>query len=108
MSTTIDDSYIPDIDYGDFEGEGGNRRVIFIALVAVLVLAVAALAYWRLVVYSPGKQTLAQVMKTNATYSMGSQTMNLSDGSLVQVEVIMKLTTVADKTQIGNLNAQLN
>ncbi len=108
MSTAIDDSYIPDIDYDDFEGSDGSRRVIFIALVAVLILVIGALAYWRLVIYSPGNQTLKQVENTTATYSMGTQTMNLSDGSLVQVEVVMKLTTLANMSEFSQKSAQLN
>ncbi len=108
MSTAIDDSYIPDIDYDDFEGSEGNRRVIFVALLAVLILVIGALAYWRLAIYSPGHQTLKQIENTNATYSMGTQTMNLSDGSLVQVEVVMKLTTLANTTEFSQKSAQLN
>lgn len=108
MSTTIDESYVPDFDFDDDYGEGGNRRLIFLILVAVLVLAIGALAYWRLAIYKPGKQTLAQVENTTNTYSLGQQTMNLSDGSLVQVTVVMHLTTVADVHEIAQHSNQLS
>lgn len=98
--TTIDESYIPDIDYGDFDGEGSSRRAIFIILVAILVIAIGALAYWRLAVYKPGKQTLASVENTTSTYSLGAQTMNLSDGSLIQVTAVMHETTLAESSDI--------
>ena len=107
MATTIDESYIPDIDYDDDFEEGGNRRVIFLALIVVVVLLVGALAYWFLVMNKGGKQTLGTIERTTDTYDLGQQTMNLGDGALIQVDVKMHLTTLASKGDIGKDSAAL-
>ncbi len=107
MSTTIDESYIPDIDYDDDYEEGGNRRIVLIALIAVLLLGIGAVAYWFLAIHKSGKQTLAAIEKTTDTYDLGQQTMNLGDGALIQVDVKMHLTTLASKSDIAKEAAPL-
>ena len=84
-----------------------KKKLLIIVIVAVLLLAIGYLGVTKVIMkpvphYGPNNPPA-----NTTTYSLPSETLNLADGSLLQVTVALQLTATANAKSIGTFNPQL-
>lgn len=87
-------------DKAEGKSGGGRKKLV---LVAVLLLVVAGVGYMKFVRKPPpvGKPQAGRIVQ------LPTQTLNLSDGHLLQVGVAVQLTTVADPAVLSSVQPRL-
>ena len=91
----------------DEEKPKSKKKLLIIVIAVVLLLAIGYLGVTKVIMkpvphYGPNNPPA-----NTTTYSLPSETLNLADGSLLQVTVALQLTAAANAKSISAFNPQL-
>jgi flagellar basal body-associated protein FliL len=114
MTATLTDkrSLGPDAEPDEDTKKGGLKKILIVVLGVVVLGAAAYMLVLKPMLFPPHYKP-GQVVPNGKIVSLPSDTINLSDGHLLQVTVALQLTVAADSGGISDdtpkfLNAELN
>ncbi len=85
----------------------GKKKLIIIIVAIILVLAIGYLGVTKVILKPVPHYGPNDPPKNTTTYSLPSETLNLADGSLLQVTLALQLTEVANVKSIGTFDPQM-
>lgn len=84
-----------------------KKKLLIIAVAVILLLAVGYFGVTKVMIKPAPHYGPNNPPANTTTYSLPSETVNLADGSLLQVTVALQLTAAASTKTIGTLNPQM-
>ena len=97
----------PKVPVGGEEKPKSKKMLLILVVLILVVLAGGYFVVAKVVMKPPPHYGPNNPPPSAATYSIPSETVNLSDGSLLQVTVALQLTTVASAASVSKLNPQM-
>ncbi|MHB8262631.1 MAG: flagellar basal body-associated FliL family protein [Acidimicrobiales bacterium] len=105
QSTSI--SGAPKMPQESEEKPKSKKMLLVLVLIGLVLLAGGYFAVTKVIMKPPPHYGVNNPPPNAATYSLPSETVNLSDGSLLQVTVALQMTTVASATSMAKFNPQM-
>ncbi|MCL4433849.1 MAG: flagellar basal body-associated FliL family protein [Actinobacteria bacterium] len=97
----------PKVPEGGEERPKSKKMLLILVVLILVALAGGYFVVTKVVMKPPPHYGPNNPPPSAATYSLPSETVNLSDGSLLQVTVVLQLTTVASAVSVSKLNPQM-
>jgi len=97
----------PRVPMADEEKPKSKKKLVILIPLVLILLAGGYFAVTKVMMKPPPHYGASNPPPSAGTYSLPSETVNLSDGSLLQVTVVLQLTTVASTAAVAKFNAQM-